>query len=113
MGQRGRAGLDCAAPADEGEAWWEGSRALNTTDVVPPDTASAAPALRLTVRERWIVNEVVKHRGAPNKVIARALSISPNTLRNHLASIYAKLGVRRRVELVFYALENGLDRSSE
>lgn len=64
---------------------------------------------RLTGRERWIVSQLVKHKGAPNKVIAYALKISPNTLRNHLASIYAKLGVRRRVELVLYAMERGLD----
>lgn len=64
---------------------------------------------RLTGRERWIVSQLVKHKGAPNKVIAHALRISPNTLRNHLASIYAKLGVRRRVELVLYAIEQGLD----
>jgi DNA-binding NarL/FixJ family response regulator len=64
---------------------------------------------RLTGRERWIVTQLVKHKGAPNKVIAYALEISPNTLRNHLASIYAKLGVRRRVELVLYAMERGLD----
>lgn len=66
------------------------------------------PYARLTGRERWIVAELVKHKGAPNKVIAYALRISPNTLRNHLASIYAKLGVRRRVELVLYAMERGL-----
>jgi DNA-binding CsgD family transcriptional regulator len=67
----------------------------------------------LTGRERWIVMQLVKHKGAPNKVIAYALEISPNTLRNHLASIYAKLGVRRRVELVLYAMERGLDALPE
>jgi hypothetical protein len=37
------------------------------------------------------------------------MHINPHTLRNHLAKIYEKLGVHRRVDLVFYALENGLD----
>jgi DNA-binding NarL/FixJ family response regulator len=64
---------------------------------------------RLTGRERWIVSQLVKYKGAPNKVIAHALQISPNTLRNHLASIFAKLGVRRRVELVLYAMERGVN----
>jgi len=64
---------------------------------------------RLTGRERSIVSQLVKYKGAPNKVIAYALQISPNTLRNHLASIYAKLGVRRRIELVLYAMERDLD----
>lgn len=67
------------------------------------------PYDRLTGREKYVVAQLVKHRGAPNKVVAYALQISPNTLRNHLASIYAKLGVRRRVELVLYAMERGLD----
>ncbi|MGE5522631.1 MAG: response regulator transcription factor [Rhodospirillaceae bacterium] len=93
------------------------------TDPLHRSTASFAPVYRrgpgpartadgydrLTGRERWIVSQLVKHRGAPNKVIAYALQISPNTLRNHLASIYAKLGVRRRVELVLYAMERGID----
>lgn len=68
---------------------------------------------RLTGRERWIVSQLVKHKGAPNKVIAYALQISPNTLRNHLASIYAKLGVRRRVELVLYAMERGVGDAAD
>jgi DNA-binding NarL/FixJ family response regulator len=68
---------------------------------------------KLTGRERWIVMQLVKHKGAPNKVIAYALDISPNTLRNHLASIYAKLGVRRRLDLVLYAMERGLDNLND
>jgi DNA-binding NarL/FixJ family response regulator len=74
---------------------------------------SADRAARLTSRERWIVASVVKHKGAPNKVIAAALDISANTLRNHLASIYAKLGIRRRLDLVLYAMENGMDRIAD
>jgi two-component system, NarL family, nitrate/nitrite response regulator NarL len=62
----------------------------------------------LTARERNIINAVVQHRGAPNKVIAEALHISGHTLRNHLSTIYGKLGVNRRLDLVLYAMENGL-----
>lgn len=67
----------------------------------------------LTGRERLIVAHVVKHKGAPSKVIADALHISGHTLRNHLASIYGKLGVHRRLDLVLYAMERGLDRHRE
>lgn len=76
-------------------------------------TRKADRAARLTSRERWIIANVVKHKGAPNKVIADALAISANTLRNHLASIYAKLGIRRRLDLVLYAMENGMDRIAD
>ncbi len=79
-----------------GDSGWQGSAACEKCG-------------RLASRERWIVNQVMKNKAAPNKVLASALKISPNTLRNHLASIYGKLGVRRRVELVMYAMEHGLD----
>src|SRR5512133_1723902 len=59
----------------------------------------------LTDGERRVVASVVQHKGAPNKVIADALHISGHTLRNHLASIYGKLGIHRRLELVLYAME--------
>lgn len=62
----------------------------------------------LTARERAIINAVVQHRGAPNKVIADSLHISGHTLRNHLSTIYSKLGVNRRLDLVLYAMEHGL-----
>lgn len=99
-GQRGRRRVKVCC---EGETAWGDGGGGASADTARPD------GVRLTGRERWIVSELVKQRGAPNKVIANALNISPNTLRNHLASIYAKVGVRRRVELVLYAMENGLD----
>jgi DNA-binding NarL/FixJ family response regulator len=63
----------------------------------------------LTLAEHKVIAAVVKHKGAPNKVIASSLHISGHTLRNHLASIYSKLGVHRRIELVLFTLEHGLD----
>lgn len=66
----------------------------------------------LTPAELRIVAAVVKLRSSPNKVIADALHISGHTLRNHLASIYGKLGLRSRLDLVFYAKEHQLDRLS-
>lgn len=63
----------------------------------------------LTDKERSVVAAVVKHKGAPGKVIADSMHISGHTLRNHLASIYDKLGMHRRLDLVLYAMEVGLD----
>jgi DNA-binding NarL/FixJ family response regulator len=73
---------------------------------------AAAPHESLTPAERRVVLEVLRRKSAPNKVIADALHISAHTLRNHLASIYGKLGLKRRLDLVLYALERRLDRSS-
>ena len=37
--------------------------------------------------------------GLNNSEIADRLSISPNTVRNHIYNIYKKLGVRNRTQL--------------
>jgi two-component system, NarL family, nitrate/nitrite response regulator NarL len=62
----------------------------------------------LTPRERSIVREMVFHAGATTKAIADKLFISDRTLRNHLTSIYGKLGVANRLELLVYASKRGL-----
>jgi len=38
--------------------------------------------------------------GCPNKVIARRLSISPNTVKTHVASIFTKLEAGNRTEAI-------------
>lgn len=68
----------------------------------PPAAAGRGPD-ELTPAERKVVAAVVTRRGSPNKVIADALHISTHTLRNHLASVYSKLGLHSRMDLVFYA----------
>jgi two-component system, NarL family, nitrate/nitrite response regulator NarL len=63
---------------------------------------------QLTPRERSIVRVSVVHAGATTKAIADKLFISDRTLRNHLTSIYGKLGVANRLELLVYASKRGL-----
>jgi DNA-binding NarL/FixJ family response regulator len=62
----------------------------------------------LTAAERKVVAAVVRQKSAPNKVIAEALHLSEHTLRNHLSSIYGKLGINKRIELVLHAMEHPL-----
>jgi two-component system, NarL family, nitrate/nitrite response regulator NarL len=57
----------------------------------------------LTKRELQTVAEITTDASATGKVIAQRLNISENTLRNHLNSIYAKLGLSSRLELFLYA----------
>ena len=38
--------------------------------------------------------------GESNKEIARRLGISPNTVKTHLARVFEKLGVQRRVQAI-------------
>lgn len=62
----------------------------------------------LTERERRIVGYLVADAGASAKTVADKLFISENTLRNHLTSIYRKLEVANRLELLAYAQRHGL-----
>ena len=64
----------------------------------------------LTGREREIVAALVADAGATARVLAEKLLISEHTLRNHLTSIYDKLGVANRLELFAYAQKHGLDK---
>jgi two-component system nitrate/nitrite response regulator NarL len=60
----------------------------------------------LTDRERQVVALIAE--GLKNKQIAERLFISPTTVTHHLSSIYSKLGVKDRLELVVYAFANKL-----
>ncbi len=62
----------------------------------------------LTGRERTIIAAIVEHVGSTNKVVAQHLFISEHTLRNHLTSVYHKLGVTTRLELYVYAVKHRL-----
>ena len=47
-------------------------------------------------------------RGMANKVIARELSLSEKTVKAHVSSILAKLGVTDRTQAALYAVRAGL-----
>ncbi len=65
----------------------------------------------LTRREIEVVSMIGK--GLKSKIIAERLSISEATVRHHLSSIYGKLGVDDRLNLVIYAFERGLVQFSD
>lgn len=60
----------------------------------------------LTTRELEVLRAAAT--GAPNAEIARRLSIGSGTVKMHLYSIYKKLRVNSRVELMMYATRNGI-----
>ena len=64
----------------------------------------------LTVRERQILNLICA--GLDDDAIARKLGLSRNTVRNHGAALYRKLGVHRRTEAVVWGRENGFPIAS-
>lgn len=68
--------------------------------------AAAAPARPLSERELEVVAAVA--RGRTNQEIAAELFISLSTVKTHVTSVQAKLGVRNRVEVAAWAFESGL-----
>ncbi len=70
------------------------------------DGTRQAQIATLTKREREVVALV--GAGRNNEQIAEHLSITVTTVRHHLTSIFNKLGVQGRFNLVFFAYENGL-----
>jgi len=65
----------------------------------------------LTVRERQTIATMASDASAPGKVFAERLHISEHTLRNHLTSIYSKLGLSNRLDLYAYAHKHGLNEA--
>ena len=59
----------------------------------------------LTAREREVLALICQ--GMDDKRIARALDLSGNTVRNHVARIYGKIGVNRRLAAVTWARARG------
>lgn len=60
----------------------------------------------LTRRETAVLELLVA--GQSNKEMARTLGVSPNTIKTHLANLYAKLGVQRRTQAITTAQNIGL-----
>lgn len=110
--------LNAITRVSRGEIWLDRASTakviatLSATGGQKRSDAEDSPIAALTQKERDIVAAIVKHQGAPTKVIARALCLSSHTVRNHLASIYSKLDVHSRLELFMYAKEHGLDRAA-
>jgi DNA-binding NarL/FixJ family response regulator len=59
----------------------------------------------LSKREREILQQIAK--GFSNQRIADELSISEKTVRNHITSIFDKLGVSTRAQAIVLAKESG------
>jgi DNA-binding NarL/FixJ family response regulator len=61
---------------------------------------------KLTQRERAVIALIAE--GLKNKQIAERMFISETTVSHHLTSVFTKLGVTDRLELVIYAFAHGL-----
>jgi DNA-binding NarL/FixJ family response regulator len=94
-----------------GEIWLEGSVATRTIVELLANCKNvdgdAANIARLTRREREVAALVAK--ALKNKQIAQRLFISEATVSHHLTSIFNKLGISNRSQLIIYALSHRLN----
>lgn len=60
---------------------------------------------RLNARQRRIVQDILA--GRANRDIARDLSLSVNTVKHELTTIFHKLGVSNRLQLALFARDRG------
>lgn len=117
--QRGVAGVirRSASPED----FVENVRKVIRGEKIQPDWDGEAIAARpfghrlrpvdtLTPREKTIISCLTQ--GWRNREIAVHLKITEQTVKNHLRSIYDKVGVSDRLELVLYAIHQRLELPS-
>lgn len=99
-----------------GEVWLEpslvaralGGMARRRTPEAKPANPEQAKIERLTKREREVITLVLE--GLQNKQIAERLVISETTVSHHLTSIFAKLELTSRFDLIIYAYRHGLGK---
>jgi two-component system nitrate/nitrite response regulator NarL len=94
-----------------GEAWLDSALVASILAEAARERSRAADPeadkiATLTTREREVI--VLVCEGLKNKQIAARLFISETTVGHHLTSIFSKLGVATRLELVTYAYRHGL-----
>jgi len=96
-----------------GEVWIERSMIANllsgltNSQRLIAQDPEATRIAQLSPRERAVIQLI--GRGLKNSQIAEQLSLSETTVRHHLTSIYSKLGVSDRLELLIYAHRYSLD----
>lgn len=81
---------------------------IRELDIPVQNTDSAAVAIRAALTDREL--EIFKRlaSGDSNHEIARELSLSTNTVANHIASILAKLHLENRIQAAAQAVRSGI-----
>jgi LuxR family maltose regulon positive regulatory protein len=75
-----------------------------------PVASGSSVVASLSARERTVLETIGE--GKSNKEIARALDITPETVKSHVKNIFVKLGVEKRAQAVARAQSLGLVRTS-
>lgn len=96
----------------EGELWLDRAltavvlNRLTRAEQTPERNAVEEKIATLTDREREVIQWLAK--GLKNSDIAERMAISESTVRHHFTSIFNKLGMNNRVELLLFAIKHNL-----
>ena len=106
--------LKAIKKVNDGEVWIERSmmgsmiQEFNKPAMVDPEVAKIES---LTDREREVIALIGE--GLKNKQVGERLFISETTVTHHLSSVFSKLEVSDRLELIIYAFRHGLAKMPE
>ncbi len=96
----------------QGEVWYDRTKMggvfadMLSSSKQKDVSSDEAKIAMLTERELDVINLIAL--GLKNKPIGQKLFISETTVRHHLTSVFGKLGVSSRLELIIYAFKHGL-----
>jgi two-component system nitrate/nitrite response regulator NarL len=100
--------VKCARRVSEGDTWVpKRSVSVMAKMIEARPEHPPRPVDTLTRREKMVISYLMQ--GWRNREISTHLSISEQTVKNHLRTIYDKVGVSDRLELVLYAIHQRLE----
>jgi two-component system nitrate/nitrite response regulator NarL len=108
--QDGETLLKAIERVGQGEVWFDQSMIAGLLSAAS-SIAGGQDVVRmamLTKREREVI--LLVSEGLRNRQVADRLFISETTVRHHLTSIFSKLGVSNRLDLVVYAYRHGITK---
>lgn len=98
--------VKCTRKVSENEMWLPKKQVAQMAKLLE-GSVPVRPRDTLTHREKTIISYLMQ--GWRNREIARHLGITEQTVKNHLRTVYDKVGVSDRLELVLYAIHQRLD----
>lgn len=98
--------LAAVRKAGSGEMLWDRTDQRRLTNFVKTTRPSVGEHAPLTAREQEILK--ILSTGATNKQISEQLSISAETVKEHVQHLLRKIGVNDRTQAAVWAARNGL-----